>query len=213
VKLALVQVKGGVGKTTIAVNVAVQRSRAGRNVLLVDADEQSTASGFTSQRAETLGDPGYTCVKLSGADVRTQVLRMEGNYDDVVIDAGGRNTDSLRAALTIAEVAVAPFQPRSFDIWTLQTIGELVATARVYNPNLVAWAIINCADPTGANNEQAVEALSGAEAITYLDCPIGRRVAFPNASSDGLAVTELKRWDAKAPADLAALIKAIFPKE
>jgi chromosome partitioning protein len=211
--LAVVQTKGGVGKTTLSANIAVERSRQGRNVMLVDADEQATATGFTSQRAEALGDPGFTCVKLHGADVRTQVLRMTGNYDDVVIDVGGRNTDSLRAALTIADVALVPFQPRSFDIWTLETIGELVVTGRIYNPDLQALAVINFADPTGANNDQAAEALSGVEAIKYLNCPIGRRIAFPNASSDGLAVTELKRQDAKASAELLALINAIFPKE
>jgi chromosome partitioning protein len=213
VKIAIVQTKGGVGKTTIAVNLAVERSRQGRNVLLVDADEQATATGFTSQRAETLGDPGYTAIKLSGADVRTQVLRMAGNYQDIVIDVGGRDTPALRAALTIADVALIPFQPRSFDIWTLGTINELVADSRIYNENLRALAIINFADPQGPNNQEAAEALSDVPGIEFLDSPIGRRIAFPNASSSGLAVTELKRQDVKANAELVALINAIFPKE
>jgi chromosome partitioning protein len=213
VKLAVIQTKGGVGKTTIAVNVAVERSRQGRNVLLIDADDQATATGFTSQRAETLGDPGYTAVKLSGADVRTQTLRMAGNYSDIVIDVGGRDTNSLRAALTIADVALIPFQPRSFDIWTLSTVAELVAAGRIYNENLKAWAIINFADAQGPDNEEAAEALKGVDGIDFLDSSIGRRKAFPNASADGLAVTELKREDPKASAELIALINAIFPKE
>jgi chromosome partitioning protein len=213
VKLAIVQTKGGVGKTTLAVNVAVERSRQGRNVLLVDADEQATATGFTSQRAQSLGDPGYTAVKLSGADVRTQILRMAPNYQDVVIDVGGRDTNSLRAALTIADVALIPFQPRSFDIWTLGTIAELVAAGRIYNENLNALALVNMADPQGSDNAEAAEALSGVDGIQFLNSPIGRRKAFPNASSEGLAVTELKREDPKASAELAALIAAIFPKE
>jgi len=211
VKLAVVQTKGGVGKTTIAVNVAVERSLQGRNVLLIDADDQATATGFTSQRTETLGDPGYTCVKLSGADVRTQVLRMAPNYQDIVIDVGGRDTNSLRAALTIADVALIPFQPRSFDIWTLGTVAELVTAGRIYNEKLRALALINFADPQGADNEEAAEALKGVDGIDFLDSSIGRRKAFPNASADGLAVTELKRPDAKASAELIALINAIFP--
>lgn len=212
-KLAVVQTKGGVGKTTIAVNVAVERSRAGRNLLLIDADEQATATGFTSQRAETLGDSGYTAVKLHGKDVLLQTQRMAGLYDDIVIDVGGRETNSLRAALTVADVALIPFQPRSFDIWTLETVAGLVSEARIYNDNLRALAVINFADPAGPNNEQAAEALRDVEGIEFLNCPIGRRIAFPNASADGLAVTELKRPDAKANAEITALIAAIFPKE
>jgi chromosome partitioning protein len=210
VKLAVVQTKGGVGKTTLSVNIAVERSRQGRNVLLVDADEQATATDFTSQRAEAIGDPGYTAVRLSEVAVLIQVQKMAGDYDDVVIDVGGRETKSLRAALTVADVALIPFQPRSFDIWTLGTVADLVGEARISNPKLRAPAIINFADPQGADNDQAAEALSGVDGIEFLDSPIGRRKAFPNASADGLAVTELKRPDAKANAEITALIAAIF---
>ena len=212
-KLAIVQTKGGVGKTTLAVNVAVERSRRGRSVLLVDADEQATATGFTSQRAEALGDPGYTAVRLLDADVRTQVLRMAGHYDDIVIDSGGRNTNSLRAALTVADVALIPFQPRSFDIWTSGTIAGLVAESRIYNETLRALAVLNCADPQGNDNAEAAEALRAVAGIDCLAISIGRRKAFPNAASEGLAVTELKRPDGKASAELSALIDAIYSKE
>src|SRR5689334_15815895 len=120
--LVLAQTKGGVGKSTLAVNFAVERSRAGRDVLLVDADEQATASDFTALRTQQRGSPGYTAVQLSGAAVRTQALQMAPKFHDVVIDAGGRDTAGLRAALTVADIAVVPFQPRSFDIWTLDKV-------------------------------------------------------------------------------------------
>ena len=212
-KLAVVQTKGGVGKTTLAVNIAVARSAMGRTVLLIDADDQGTATGFVSQRAESLGDPGFTAVKLSGADVRTQGLRMAPLYQDIVIDAGGRDTNSLRAALTIADAALIPFQPRSFDIWTGNTIAALIAEGRIYNEALRALAVINCADPIGQDNDQAAEALRSLDGIELLACQVGRRKAFPNASSEGLAVMELKRQDCKATAEVAALVAALFEKE
>jgi chromosome partitioning protein len=136
---------------------------------------------------------------------------MAGNYQDVIIDVGGRDTNSLRAALTIADVVLIPFQPRSFDIWTLGTVSELVTAGRIYNEKLKALAVINFADPQGPDNAEAAEALKGVDGIEFLDSSIGRRKAFPNASADGLAVTELKRPDAKASAELIALIAAIFP--
>jgi chromosome partitioning protein len=212
-KIALAQTKGGVGKTTLAVNLAVERSRAGRDLLLVDADEQATATDFTALRTEHLGSPGYTAIQLAGAAVRTQVLQMQGKYQDIVIDAGGRDTAGLRAALTVADVAVVPFQPRSFDIWTLEKVAELIAEARSINPGLRAVAILNFADPQGADNDAAAEALNGTAAIRFLDAPVGRRKAFPNAAAEGLGVCELKRQDPKASAEMAALISALFQPE
>lgn len=214
-KLALTQTKGGVGKTTLAVNIAVERARAGRKVLLIDADDQGTASDFTAARTETLGHPGYTAVKLSGASVRTQALQMAPDYQDIIIDVGGRDTPALRAALTVAEVALIPFQPRSFDIWVLETVAGLITESRVYNPDLRALALINFADPQGSDNASAAEVLAGADTITLLETTVGRRKAFPNAAAEGLGVGELKRQrhDAKALAEITALIAAIFPTE
>jgi chromosome partitioning protein len=209
-KIVLAQTKGGVGKTTLAVNLAVARSQAGRDLLLVDADEQGTASDFTALRTEQLGSPGYTAIQLSGSAVRTQVLQLDSKYQDIIIDAGGRDTKGLRAALTVADIAVVPFQPRSFDIWTLDKVAELVTEARSINPALRAVAVLNFADAQGADNDAAAEALSNAGAIEFLDCPIGRRQAFPNAAAEGRGVIELKRLDPKASAELAALVDALF---
>ncbi|MBF0306538.1 MAG: AAA family ATPase [Alphaproteobacteria bacterium] len=209
--VVLAQTKGGVGKTTLAVNLAIERTLRGRrDVLLVDADEQGTAADFSALRVETRGATGYTAVQLTGAAVRSQVLAMRGKYDDVVIDAGGRDTTGLRAALTIADVAVVPFQPRSFDVWTLGKVGQLLADARVINPNLRAYAIINCADPQGEDNRSAAEALTEHPEIEFMRASIGRRKAFPNAAAAGLSVLEAPHPDSKACNELKILADRLF---
>src|SRR4051794_9611286 len=181
--IVLAQTKGGVGKSTLAVNLAIQRARSGRDVLLVDADEQATASDFTALRTEQLGKPGYTTVALAGANVRTQVLQLKPKYEDIIIDAGGRDTAGLRAALTVADVALVPFQPRSFDLWTLEKVVALITEAKEYRTEpLQAVAILNCADPHGTDNQSAADALRGNAVLSYLAAPIGRRKAFPNAA-------------------------------
>jgi chromosome partitioning protein len=150
-------------------------------------------------------------VALSGSAVRTQVLQMRPKYDDVIVDASGRDTAGLRAALTVADVALVPFQPRSFDLWTFDKVSALITEARQYrDAPLRAVAILNFADPAGGDNVEAAEVLAGNDVIVYLDAPIGRRKAFPNAASEGRGVYELKRQDPKASAEIATLVRAIF---
>ena len=91
-------IKGGTGKTTISTNLAIWLSRQGADVLLVDADEQESASDFTAWRDEThQGQLGYTLVQLTGGAVRRQIEQLRPKYDHIVIDTGGRDTASQRA--------------------------------------------------------------------------------------------------------------------
>jgi chromosome partitioning protein len=209
--IVLAQTKGGVGKSTLAINLAIARAQKGADVLLVDADEQGTATDFTALRTERLGTSGYTAISLTGPAVRTQVLRLCSKYQDIIIDAGGRDTAGLRAALTIADTALVPFQPRSFDLWSLDKVVSLLTEAEGYRERpLRALALLNFADPQGADNADAAEALRAAPALTYLDTPIGRRKAFPNAAAAGLSVLELKPQDPKASAEFAALTSSVY---
>lgn len=204
-------IKGGSGKTTVATHLTVMRALQGRDVLLVDADDQETATDFTALRNERQPEgAGYTSIKLTGASVRTETLRLTKKYEDVVIDTGGRDTTSQRAALTVANKLIVPFVPRSFDVWTLEKVARLVEEMRAANPRLQAYVFINRADPQGRDNDEAAELLREAGGLEYLDTPIGARKAFGNAASQGLAVTELKQQDPKATQEISALFRYLF---
>ena len=202
--------KGGVGKTTLAVNLTIARALAGRDVLLVDGDEQGTAISFTELRTEQLGQPGYTAVSLHGAAIRTQVRQLAPKYADVVIDVGGRDTGSLRAALTVADTLLIPVQPRSFDLWAIDNISALVKEAREINERLRVVAILNGADAQGSDNDAAAQQRSETDGIEYLPTSVGRRKAFPNAASAGRSVLEQASRDQKAVQELAAIISGVF---
>ena len=175
-------------------------------MLLVDADDQETASDFVLLRNSRVPDgAGFTTIKLSGAAVRTETLRLAPKYDEVIIDVGGRDTTSQRAAMTVTDVLALPFVPRSFDIWTLETVVALVEEVRAVNPNLVACAFLNRADPRGPDNAEAEAAIAETVELVLLRAPLGSRKAFGNAASRGLAVTELKGTDGKASQEMMAL--------
>lgn len=207
--LAVGNTKGGVGKTTLAINIAISRALSGHDVLLVDGDEQRTAITFTDLRTEQMGQSGYTAVSLHGASLRTQVRQLVDKYDDIVIDVGGRDTGSLRAALTVAETFLIPVQPRSFDIWALDQVADLVKEAMEIN-KLRAIAVLNAADAQGHDNEEASKVISEVVCIEVLKIMIGRRKAFPNASATGRSVIEQIPKDPKAIGELTSLVEELY---
>ena len=75
--------KGGCGKTTIATNFAIARALAGRDALLVDADDQGSSADFTALRTEQLGKAGHTVMRLRGREVRTEVEKLIGKFEDI----------------------------------------------------------------------------------------------------------------------------------
>ena len=205
--------KGGVGKTTLAVNIAISRALAGRRVFLVDADRQLTAQTSISVRAANLpSEPMVACSAYSdGLTLRTQVKLQKSNFDDVVIDAGGKDSSALRAALTLADVLVTPFRPRSFDVWSLEQMAELVDEARGLHENLQAFAVLSAADPSNSSdNRDARDYVEQLPQFKYLPAQISQRKAFSNAAGAGRCVTEMKPRDPKAIAELASLVDSLF---
>ncbi len=202
--------KGGTGKSTVATNIAVLLAAGGKDVLLVDADEQGTATDFTTMRNQAREEgAGYTCIALKGRAVVTEIRRLASKYDEIVIDVGAGDNASQRGALAVADVFAVPLAPRSFDVWTLDKVAELVEEARVTNPELKVFAFLNRADAKGGENEAAAEIIRKQPALKFLTVSLGARKSYAKAATAGLAVTELRPKDAKASEEIVALMEKL----
>jgi chromosome partitioning protein len=203
--------KGGGGKSTLALQITLARAAQGRDVLLVDGDEQRTSTTFTNLRTKQFGIAGYTCVSIYGEALEDQVAAMAPKYDDTIIDVGGRETEALRAAMGGADTVLIPVQPRGADMWALRQMQKVVKSALKYNPKLQVLAVLNMADPSSKDNDDTIEAIQGMPEITLLPFTVVRRKAFSTAIATAKAVAELLPKDPKAIEELRVLMEALYP--
>lgn len=202
-------IKGGSGKTTLSTNLCVLRALSGEKILLVDTDEQKSSSEWTEHRESLNIETPWTTIQLEGEAVRTQIPKLKKDYDEVIIDVGAGNTNSQRAALVVATLLIAPFQPRCLDVWTVDKLSKLIQEARMFNPDLKVFAVINKAESRGKDNKRAVEVLKKMSGVKCLENMICQRKAFSNAIAEGLGVVELSPKDPKAISEIENLNRTI----
>ncbi len=199
--------KGGTGKSTLSINLTIRLAKE-RKVLLVDGDEQRSAMNFTELRKGI----DYTCVSLQGSSLRTQVNRLKTDFETIVIDVGGRDTGSFRAALTLTDILIIPVQPRTFDVWAIADVAKLVDEAIAINPKLSAYALLNLADVQGKENDAAKEVLRE-YSMTLIETPIMRRKVYATGISQGKGIFEVKPMDKKAISEFHQALSFIYPKD
>lgn len=210
--VVIAHIKGGTGKTTTAVQLALQRQidYPERRIWLVDADEQQSALDTATIRSQLSIEPPLACSSFpSGEALAAQMGAQAKNWDDIIIDCGGRDSDALRIALMVCDKLVVPVLPRAYDVWSLSLLEAVIENAQNLGAKFETLAFLNRMDKT-AESREAAAILDGMKHFKLLNTSLSDRVAYAKAVGNGRSVFEMKPRDKKACEELENLSSEIF---
>lgn len=185
--IAILNQKGGVGKTTLAVHLATALTRKNRSVILIDADPQGSALDWAAARH---GDPLFPVVGLPKSSIHKELPALAKDYQVVIIDGPPRVYDVARSAIMASDLVLVPVQPSPYDVWAAKEIIDLLNEATVYKPGLQKAFLINRKIVNTAIGRDVADALSEYP-IPVLKTAICQRVAFAESATQGRTVYEL----------------------
>lgn len=191
--ITVANVKGGVGKSCLAQNIAVYMTNQGKRVHLVDCDKQETTADWLEARDENekLTKIPFTVTK---GKVRDTLIALEESYDVVVVDSGGQDSDTLRYALSISTHVLIPFRTKRRDIKALPLMREIVDIILPVNPDCVFKAIVSQAPTLPSMHHQIFTTKQVIEEFGFdvMDSVIFNRNSYDYSEENGASVLE---WD------------------
>jgi chromosome partitioning protein len=205
--IALLNQKGGVGKTTLALHLAGEWVGRGKRITLLDADPQGSALDWSQQRSRSDLPRLFGVVGLARDTLHREAPELARDVDHVVIDGPPRVAGLMRSALLAADLVLIPVQPSPLDGWASAEMLALLSEARIYRPDLRARFVLN---RCGA---RTVIARETAETLADHDPPvlrnaIGQRVIYADAAQSGRLAFEIDD-DGPAAREIAALVTEI----
>lgn len=185
--ISLLNQKGGVGKTTLAIHIAMALARRNHRVLLVDADPQHSALDWQEARE---GERCFPIIGLPTKNLHKEIPGHARHYDRIIIDGPPRVNELARAAIMAADLVLIPITPSPYDVWAAKEITDLLGEASAFKGNLKSAFVINRKIANTAIGRDVADALAGFE-YPVLAATISQRVAFAESAAQGRTVLEL----------------------
>lgn len=201
--VALLNQKGGTGKTTLALHLAGQWARRGARVTVVDADPQGSALDWSQARSAEGHPRLFGVLGLARDTLHREAPELARAVDHVVIDGPPRVAGLMRSALLAADLVLMPVQPSPLDGWASAEMLALLAEARIYRPGLPARFVLNRCGLRTVIARETGDALANHDP-PLLSTRIGQRVVFAHAAQHGRLAFEVEP-DGAAAREIARL--------
>jgi chromosome partitioning protein len=183
--ISFVNQKGGVGKTTSAINVAASLKRRNFKVLFIDADPQGSASHWQAVESNNAFEILHLPKPISKSDIE----ELSQKCDYLVIDAPPAIGDITKSILAVTDLSIVPLSPSSLDVWSCKGTLEMIDDAQVENPDLDVKLLINRKIPGTRVGREARDALSIFD-MDLMDTELCQRVAYIDAMTSGVSVMQ-----------------------
>lgn len=203
--IGVLQQKGGVGKTTLSLNLAACFATDGLRVLLVDADPQGSALAWSAAREKA---PLFSVIGMPKPTLHKELPAIAKDYDLVIIDGAPRVNELARSAILASAQVLIPVQPSPFDVWSCGDIVRLIQEAQQFRDGIRAAFAIN---RKIANTAIARDVLQAFRDLPFplLEAAVTQRVLFAETAAQGLTVVETQP-SSMAALEISALAEALF---
>lgn len=200
-KIAITNLKGGVGKTTIATNLAAAFTQRGKSVCIVDTDlKQRSASEWAGSRAEN-NQPPISVFGITEKQLTGEVERLSKQYDIVLIDGTPHVSEITERAIILADILLIPIAPSIYDFRAFENFFEKLQNI---NQNRVAYGgkevqiyiLLNKINDKVRVYKAIVDAIKAYD-VPILTTQLGNRTAYIETAIEGLGVVEGKDVKAK----------------
>ncbi len=202
--LSVINQKGGVGKTTLAISMSAAFAARQQRVLLVDADPQGSALDWVTVRNE---EAPFAAVGISKPILHLELPKFAKDYDMMVIDGPPRIYEVARSAVMASDAVLISVLPTQFDVWAAEETVKLLEQCASYKERLKAAFVINRKIANTAIGRDVAKALKQYP-LPVLTAPVCQRVAFAE-SARGRTVLEIDP-DSSASKEIQALAKEVL---
>lgn len=185
--------KGGVGKTTLSVNVAAYLAEAGHRVLLIDADKQGSATTWASIRE----DAPFQVVSMARANMARDALKLAADYTYTIIDGPPHAEEIARSCIVASDFVALPIEPSGLSTWASDLTVKQVQEAQEFKPSLKCGFVVSRKIGNTVIGRD-IRSMAREAGIPVLTSDIEQRVAFAESLTMGKSIFEWAAGSAAA---------------